>query len=292
MKPAPFDYLVPETLTAVLAALTQHGDEAKLLAGGQSLIPAMNFRLARPGVLVDINRLEGELAYIKTTANGGLRLGALTRHYQVERSPLVAQHDPLLQQMMPHIAHPQIRNRGTLGGSLAHADPAAELPLWAVARQAMLTIQSERGSRQVAASDFFTGLFATDLAADEMVTEIAVEPLPPRSGTGFVEMARRHGDYALAGVAAIATLAADGSCAAARLVCLNVGEVPQVAEQAAAILVGKQPTAVLFAAAADIAARDEIDPTDDIHASAAYKRHLVRVLTQRALGQAFENIKK
>ena len=292
MKPAPFDYLVPETLTAVLAALTQHGDEAKLLAGGQSLIPAMNFRLARPGVLVDINRLEGELAYIKTTANGGLRLGALTRHYQVERSPLVAQHDPLLQQMMPHIAHPQIRNRGTLGGSLAHADPAAELPLWAVARQAMLTIQSERGSRQVAASDFFTGLFATDLAADEMVTEVAVEPLPPRSGTGFVEMARRHGDYALAGVAAIATLAADGSCAAARLVCLNVGEVPQVAEQAAAILVGKQPTAVLFAAAADIAARDEIDPTDDIHASAAYKRHLVRVLTQRALGQAFENIKK
>ena len=292
MKPAPFDYLVPETLTAVLAALTQHGDEAKLLAGGQSLIPAMNFRLARPGVLVDINRLEGELAYIKATANGGLRLGALTRHYQVERSPLVAQHDPLLQQMMPHIAHPQIRNRGTLGGSLAHADPAAELPLWAVARQAMLTIQSERGSRQVAASDFFTGLFATDLAADEMVTEIAVEPLPPRSGTRFVEMARRHGDYALAGVAAIATLAADGSCAAARLVCLNVGEVPQVAEQAAAILVGKQPTAVLFAAAADIAARDEIDPTDDIHASAAYKRHLVRVLTQRALGQAFENIKK
>lgn len=291
MKPAPFDYLVPETLTAVLAALTQHGDEAKLLAGGQSLIPAMNFRLARPGVLVDINRLEGELAYIKTTANGGLRLGALTRHYQVERSPLVAQYDPLLQQMMPHIAHPQIRNRGTLGGSLAHADPAAELPVWAIARQATLTIQSERGSRQVAASDFFTGLFATDLAADEMVTEIAVEPLPPRSGTGFVEMARRHGDYALAGVAAIVTLAADGRCAAARLVCLNVGEVPQVAEQAAAMLVGKQPTAVLFAAAADIAARDEIDPTDDIHASAAYKRHLVRVLMQRALVQAFENVR-
>lgn len=290
MKPAPFDYLVPETLTAVLAALSQHEDEAKLLAGGQSLIPAMNFRLARPSVLVDINRLEGELAYIQATANGGLRLGALTRHYQLERSPLVAQHDPLLHQMMPHIAHPQIRNRGTLGGSLAHADPAAEMPLWAVARQAVLTLQSERGSRKVAAQDFFTGLFATDLAADEMVTEIAVEPLPPRSGTGFVEMARRHGDYALAGVAVLVTLAADGTCAAARLVCLNVGEVPQVAEQAAAMLVGKQPTAVLFAAAADIAAREEIDPTDDIHASAAYKRHLVRVLTQRALAQALAHV--
>lgn len=291
MKPAPFDYVVPDSLTAVLATLSQHGDEAKLLAGGQSLIPAMNFRLARPGVLVDINRLEGELGYIKATADGGLRLGALTRHYQMERSPLVAQHDPLLWQMMPHIAHPQIRNRGTLGGSLAHADPAAELPLWAVARQATLTIQSSGGSHQVAAPDFFTGLFATDLAADEMVTEIAVAPLPPRSGTGFVEMARRHGDYALAGVAAIVTLATDGTCAAARLVCLNVGEVPLVAEQAGAVLLGRRPTAHLFAAAAELAAREEIDPTDDIHASAAYKRHLIKVLTQRALVQAFEAVK-
>lgn len=287
MKPAPFAYVAPDSLTAVLQALAEYGDEAKLLAGGQSLIPAMNFRLARPEVLVDVNPLDN-LSFIRKTADSQLAIGALTRQFQLERDPLIAQHAPLLHEMMPHIAHPQIRNRGTMGGSLAHADPAAELPVYAVAREANLRIQSTAGERWVTASDFFTGLFATALAPEEMVTEVLVPALPPQTGTAFLEMARRHGDYALAGVAVIVTLDAERVCRAARIVCLNVGEVPMVATKAAAMLVGERPSEALLAAAAETAASQEIDPAGDVHASAAYKRHLIKVLTKRALGVATE----
>ncbi|MEM7117212.1 MAG: xanthine dehydrogenase family protein subunit M [Chloroflexota bacterium] len=289
MKPAPFAYVAPESLTAVLHSLAEHGDEAKLLAGGQSLIPAMNFRLARPSVLVDVNRLD-DLAFIR--ANGNLKIGAMTRQHQLETNPLIAQHDPLLHEMMPHIAHPQIRNRGTMGGSLAHADPAAELPVYAVARQARLRVRSVSSDRWVAADDFFQGLFATALAPEEMVTEVAIPMLPARTGTAFVEMARRHGDYALAGVAVIVTLDASGMCEAARIVCLNVGEVPMVAHQAASTLVGERPSADVIQAAAETAAAHEIDPAGDVHASAAYKRHLIKVLTRRALGVAIDRAKR
>lgn len=291
MKPAPFAYAAPESLTAVLQALAEHGDEAKLLAGGQSLIPAMNFRLARPAVLVDINPLDS-LSFIRQTPDSALTIGALTRQFQLERDPLIAAHAPLLYEMMPHIAHPQIRNRGTLGGSLAHADPAAELPVFAVARDVSLRLQSTTRDRWVVANDFFTGLFTTALEPEEMVTEITIPALPQRTGTAFLEMARRHGDYALAGVAVIITLDASGICQAARIVCLNVGEVPMVATEAAAMLVGERPSDALIVAVAEKAAADEIDPTGDVHASAAYKRHLIKVLTKRALSVAIGRVKE
>ena len=286
MKPAPFEYIAPESLDGALAALQEHGFDAKLLAGGQSLVPVMNFRLAQPAMLIDLNPLTA-LNYIRhDTATDELRLGAMTRQRQLEHSPLVKQHAPLLHETMPHIAHPQIRNRGTLGGSLAHADPAAELPVIAVALNGRFHLQSAADDRWIAAADFFTSLFETACADNEMLTEVALPPLPPRTGTAFTEMARRHGDYALAGVAAVVTLDANQVCTAARLVYLNLGEIPIVAETASSILVGHAFSEELVAETA-VSARQAIDPTGDIHATADYKRHLADVLTKRALRQAF-----
>lgn len=285
MKPAPFAYEAPPSLAAALALLAEHGADARLLAGGQSLIPVLNFRLAQPALLVDLNRVP-ELDGVQPTADGGLRLGAMVRQRTLERSTEVARRAPLLHMAMPFIAHPQIRNRGTLGGSLAHADPAAELPVVMVALQARFRLQRQDGARWVAAADFFEALFTTALAEDEMLTEVELPPLPPRTGCAFVELARRHGDYAQAGVAALLTLDENGRCQQARLVYLNLGETPMVAQRAAALLAGQTPTAERLAAAAETAARDEIDPTGDIHATAAYKRHLAAVLGRRALQQA------
>ncbi len=287
MKPAPFDYVAPDSLQAALALKAQHGDDAKFLAGGQSLIPAMNFRLAQAATLIDVNNLR-ELDYVRRDENGDLRLGALTRQRRLERDPLVKQYAPLLHDAMPWVAHPQIRNRGTLGGSLAHADPAAELPVIAVALEARLKAASARGERWIAAADFFKGFFTTDLASDEMLVEVALPPLPPRAGTSFIEFARRRGDYAVIGVAAVVTLNEGGACDEARLVYLNAGDGPVDAKRAASLLKGQKPSAEVFVAAANLAAEQEINPIGSIHASPDYQRHLARVLTGRALKQAFD----
>jgi carbon-monoxide dehydrogenase medium subunit len=287
VKPAPFKYYAPTSVDEALAHLAEHGWDAKPLAGGQSLIPTMNFRLAQPAVLVDLNNVS-ELFYIRPDGNSGLHIGAMTRQSQVERNPLVAERAPLLHETMPHIAHPQIRNRGTYGGSLAHADPAAELPAVTVVLNGRLRLRSQAGERWVPANEFFIGFFTTALQPDELLVEIALPPMPPRSGWSFQEIARRHGDYALVGVAALVTLDDRHQCQQARLVFLSVGEGPVEAQQAAAMLRGQVPTPEVIRAAAETAATADIDPGSDIHASADFRRHLARVLARRALEQAVE----
>ncbi|HEX7180491.1 MAG TPA: xanthine dehydrogenase family protein subunit M [Thermoanaerobaculia bacterium] len=287
MKPAPFEYLAPDSLDAVLDVLARHGGDAKILAGGQSLIPVMNFRLAQPSLLVDLNKLS-ELDFVRQGEDGGLRIGGMTRQRRLERDPLIAAAAPLLHEAVPFIAHPQIRNRGTFGGSLAHADPAAELPALAVALRARLRLRKAGGDRWVEAGDFFAGLFTTALEPDEVLVEAAIPPLAPRTGWAFLEVARRHGDYAQVGVAALVTLGEDGRCREARLVYLSVGDVPVEAREAAALLAGQEISAQAIAAAAEKASRDEMDPLGDIHATAEFKRHLARVLTGRVLRRAAE----
>ncbi len=285
MKPPPFAYVAPRSLEDLLEALAEHGGDAKILAGGQSLLPVLNFRLAQPAVLIDINGV-AELDFLRAGDDGGLRIGALVRQRRLERDPHVAHRAPLLAEALPFVAHPQIRNRGTFGGSLAHADPAAELPAVALASEARFRLVRKGGDRWVAAHDFFTGLFATALEPDELLAEIALPAPEPGSGTAFVELARRHGDYAMAGVAARVALDREGRCRTAKLVYLSVGDGPVDARHAAEQLVGRTIDAESISAASEIAATTEIDPVGDIHASADFKRHLVRVLTGRALTTA------
>jgi len=291
MKPAPFEYAAPATLAAALDLKAEHGDEAKFLAGGQSLVPAMNFRLVQAALLIDLNGLP-ELDFVRTDQTGELRIGGMTRQRRLERVPLGAARAPLLHETMPWVAHPQIRNRGTLGGSLAHADPAAELPVVALALQARLRAQSAGGERWIDAADFFVGLFTTALAPDEMLVEIALPPLPAHTGTAFVEFARRRGDYALMGVAAVVTLDDAGLIRQARLVYLNAGEGPLLAARAAGQLAGRPPAAERMAEAARLAAETEIAPSGNVHASVAYQRHLAAVLTRRALQRAVERAQR
>ncbi len=280
MKPAPFQYFAPTTLDEALTLLAEHGDAAKVLAGGQSLTPMMNFRLVTPAILIDLNRI-GELAYIREH-DGGLVIGAMTRQRQVERDARVAKHAPLISETMPFVAHPQIRNRGTLGGIFAHADPAAELPAVAIATNAKLKVKNQKRERWIEARDFFTGLFSTVLEPDELLVEIAVPTMPPRTGYAFQEMSRRHGDFALAGVACTLTLDERGVCREARIVFLGLGPLPIDARNAAKQIVGAPPNTDTIGAASE-AIDVEIDPSDDIHASAKFRRHLAQVLTRRAL---------
>lgn len=283
MKPAPFQYFAPTKLDEALTRLAEHGDAAKVLAGGQSLTPMMNFRLVTPAILIDLNRI-GELAYIREH-DGGLVIGAMTRQRQVERDARVAKHAPLISEAMPFVAHPQIRNRGTLGGIFAHADPAAELPAVAIATNAKFKVKNKKRERWIEARDFFTGLFSTVLEPDELLVEIAVPTMPPRTGYAFQEMSRRHGDFALAGVACTLTLDERGVCREARIVFLGLGPRPIDARNAAKQIVGAQPTPDAIRAAVE-AVDSEIDPSADIHASAEFRRHLAQVLTRRALETA------
>ncbi|GBL19402.1 carbon monoxide dehydrogenase [Anaerolineae bacterium] len=285
MKPAPFVYHAPTSLGAALMLKAEHGDEAKFLAGGQSLIPAMNFRIANPALLVDVNKLAA-LDYIHVVA-GELRIGALTRVQRLEHDPLVRAHWPLLPETVPHIAHPQIRNRSTVGGSLAHADPAAELPVILTALGGRLRLQSSTGERWVGADDFFVSLFTTAIATDEMLVEVAIPAAPARTGTAFMEVARRHGDYAMLGVAVVVTLDAAGACSAARLIFLNAGDRPMNAQRAAAALLGQLPGSAAIEAAAS-SATEELEPMGSVHATPAYQRHLARVLARRALRLAVQ----
>lgn len=285
MKPPPFEYHAPDSLPAALELLHEYGEEAKLLAGGQSLIPLLNFRLARPSVLVDLNRIP-ELDFIRSEAGGSLRLGAMVRQARLEHDPLIATRTPLLCEAVPFVAHPQIRNRGTLGGTLAHADPAAELPAVAVALGARLRVRSQGGERWIEARDFFTGLLSTALAADEILIEVEIPPAPPRCGWCFLEVARRHGDYALAGLATAVTLDESGTWTEVRLVYLSAGDGPVDASAAAEPLLGGRLDESRVQAVARQISATVVTPTGDIHASTEFKRHLCRVLTMRALQTA------
>src|ERR1700733_5042736 len=238
MKPAPFRYVAARSVEQALALKAEHGDEARFLAGGQSLVPTMNFRLTQPAMLIDINPLTA-LAGLKNGAGDHVRIGALTRYRTLERDSTVADRLPLIAEALPHIAHPQIRNRGTIGGNLAHADPASELPAIVVALAGQLRARSTRNDRWIAAADFFAGALTTTLAADEMLVEVKLPVAKPRSGACFMEVARRRGDFALIGVACIVRIDDDGRCAEAQIALCNAGNKPILAEGAGLSLVGR-----------------------------------------------------
>jgi carbon-monoxide dehydrogenase medium subunit len=290
MKPAPFEYYVPDSTEQALDLLREHGESAKLLAGGQSLVPAMNFRVVQPGVLIDLNKIAG-LSYIREEEDT-LHIGAMARERELEFAPVISRRTPLLAEVMPHVAHPQIRNRGTLGGSLANADPAAELPVIMLALEARLKVRSAEGERWVPAPDFFAGMFTTALAADEMLVEIELPFTPTRTGWSFMEVAPRAGDYALMGVAALVTLDENQRCQRARLVYLNAGDGPLQARDAAQMLEGEILTDELIESAAALASEQEIQPFGNVHASPDFQRHLARVLTRKTLKQAIERADK
>ena len=283
MKPAPFTYLRPDTVADAVAALADHGDDARILAGGQSLLPMLNMRLAAPEVVIDIGRLD-DLRAITETA-GAVRIGALARHTDVLASPVVAEHLPLIADAMSHVAHTAVRNRGTFGGSLAHADPAAEMPACALALGATLEAQGPTGTRDIAAGDFFRGVFATALAADELLTAVRFPAPPPGAWRGFAEVVRRHGDYAMAGLAAHGARAPDGTFADLRLVCFGVADRPVMALAAAAALT-QGPVSSQTIAAAQAALDAELSPDGDLYATPTMKRHLARTL----LGRVFANL--
>lgn len=286
MKPAPFKYHNPTTTAEAVKLLSDYGYDAKILAGGQSLIPTMNFRLAQPAVLIDLNNIE-ELSYIKATSEGGLRIGAMTRHSQVENSPLVAERAPLMIEAMKQVAHPQIRTRGTLGGSIAHADPAAEMPTICMVLNAKFKLRNASKERWVSADNFFISLFTTQLEPEDLLVEIEIPAMPANSGSSFQEVARRKGDFALVGVAVLVSLDKTGVCSDARISFLSVTDGTALAINAANILIGEKPTSEIIEKAAVIAAEKDIAPGDDIHATAAYRTHLAKVLATRALTEAF-----
>ena len=285
MKPAKFDYYAPTTRDEVLELLGQHGYDAKVLAGGQSLMPMMNLRLARPAVIVDINRVEG-LSGIASNG-GGMTVGAMTRQRQLERSSEVGARFPVISAAIPHIAHFQIRNRGTIGGSLAHSDPAAEIPALCLALNAEVTAASSSGERTITASDFSLGLLTTALEPEELLTQVR---LPSLDGDGewrwgFREVCRRDGDFALVGAITLILLDSDNVCREARIAMFGVGDGPLRASDAEESLVGRtvDPDARAEAAALVSAA---VDPGSDIHASAEYRKEVSGVMARRALEDA------
>jgi len=283
MKPAAFEYVVADSVEMAVASLAQAGGDAKIIAGRQSLVPMLNFRLLRPSVLVDINRIPG-LAHVREDGNV-VRVGALTRHHQLETSPVIAAHFPVLREAMAHVAHLAIRNRGTIGGSLSHADPAAELPMMALLLDAELRIVSSAATRTVAARDFFRDALSVDLAEDEIVTEIVLPKLPPNTGWGFEEVARRSGDFALAAVAVTLALS-DGRIAQARIAMTGVAPTARRVAEAERLLIGQR---LDDGVGSDVieAVRAAAEPPTDLHASSDYRRHLVGVLAARALAAAW-----
>ncbi len=284
MKPASFEYHAPTSLAEALTLLKEHAYDAKILAGGQSLVPAMNFRVTQPSMLIDINRIP-EISYIREEANS-LKIGTLTRERHLEFDPLIPKWAPLLAEAVPFIAHPQIRNRGTIGGSIVNADPAAELPVLMLALEARLKAKNTTGERWINAEDFFAGMFTTALTEDEMLVEIELPAQAPHTGWSFMEVAPRAGDYALMGVACLVTLDKAGKCQKAKLVYLNAGDGPVDAKAAASLLNDQTPSEDLINAAADKASQDEITPYGNIHTSVEFQRHLAKVLTQKTLKQA------
>lgn len=281
MKAPSFAYAKPRTLEEAFALLERHGDDAKLLAGGQTLLATLNMRLSSPALLVDITGLPG-LAGIAVKGKV-LRIGALTKHREIERSPEVAQHAPLLAQAAPHIAHVAIRNVGTLGGSLAHGDPAAEWPACCVALDADIVLAAKNGERRVKAREFYRGLFETALGAGELIAAVEFPILGAGHRSAFLELARRHGDYAIVGVAAVAR-SSGGVLSDVRLAFVGAGPTPILAKGAMAAVEGRK-IAPDVVAAAQAALAKELAPSGDLNGSPATKMHLARVLCGRALAQ-------
>jgi CO/xanthine dehydrogenase FAD-binding subunit len=290
MKPPKFRYFAPKSVGEALTLLEEHAAEARVLAGGQSLVPLMNMRLVHPDVLIDINGIS-ELSFIEAT-NGGLAIGALTRDAALAADKHVTEGLSVLNEAAHFVGHPAIRNRSTVGGSIAHADPAAELPAVMVALNAEMIARSSSGSRTVAAQDFFKGYLTTDLKDGELLTQVSIPGLPARSGSTFVEFARREGDYALAGVAAVVTLDENGAIADARLGLCSVGPAPVRPHAAEALLRGQRPGDEAWTAAANSVVSVLDEPLSDIHGSADYRRHLAGVLTKQALAAAAERAER
>lgn len=289
MKPAPFEYESPTTVAEAVSLLQRYGEDAKIIAGGQSLVPLLNLRLARPGYLIDINRVK-ELDYIRSV-NGGLAIGAMTRQRAVERSEVIAKQCPLLREAVLLMSHPQIRSRGTIGGSIAHADPSAELPAVMVALDGQFTAVGPQGKRTIPAAEFFVAYLTTALEPGEILTEITVPAWPVNTTSSFIEVSRRRGDFALAGVAVMLTLNASKSfCEGARIVYTGVGPVPVRRPEAEQMLVGQKPSDELFEKAG-LAAAADLDPDSDIHASAEYRKSVAAVIVRRALGVALDRAK-
>jgi len=283
MKPPAFEYVAAGSVEEAVSLLAEHDGEAKVIAGGQSLVPMLNFRLLAPAVLVDLNRIPGLDGV--SEQGGGLRIGALTRHRTLETSEIVKARFPVLNAAMQFVAHLAIRNRGTIGGSLSHADPAAELPTMAVLLDAEIEVAGPKGERVIAAQDFFESALSTTLEEDEIVTGVRLPALAAQTGWAFEEFARRSGDFGIAGVGVTVSLT-DGKVAQARVALLGVGQTPIRASAAEAVLLGKERNLELIAAAAE-AARQAAEPEDDLHGSADYRRHLVGVLTRRAVEAAW-----
>ncbi len=282
MKPPPFDYHAPETVEDALALLVRYGGEAKLLAGGQSLMPLLNFRLSRPAALIDLNRIPS-LAYVRED-DGQIRLGAMTRQRTIEFSPLVRQRLPLLAEATTLVGHLPIRTRGTIGGSIAHADPSAEYPAVLTALDGVVVARSPRGERALRPAELFQGYLTTHLGSDEVLVEVRLPAMPAGAGFAFEEFSRRHGDFAIVGIACM--LVGEGrNCASARIATAGAGPVPTRLRAAEEILEREGLSDSAIEAAAGRAS-ELVEPEDDLHASAAYRRNLTRVLTGRALRRA------
>jgi carbon-monoxide dehydrogenase medium subunit len=282
MKLPQFDYRSPETVDETVALLAEFGDEAKVLAGGQSLLPLLAMRLAQPAVLIDINRVS-EFATI--TRNGQLTIGTLTRHRTAQRSDIVIGAVPMLSAALEYVGHDAIRTRGTIGGSTAHADPAAEIPTVIRTLGGSVVATSARGSRTIEAEDFFQGFLTTSLEGDELVTAVNLPIDAPNSGWSFHEFSRRNGDFAIVGTAVSVQLNADGDIVSARIGLSGVSDEPTRATEAEAGLFGASPNDESFLIAAETAAA-EVSPSPDLHATVAYRRQLVKTLVRRCLTEA------
>ena len=283
MKPPVFEYAAPRTVAEAARLLGAHDGEAKVLAGGQSLMPLLAMRLSRPTLLVDLGRIEG-LEYVRDEG-GEIAIGAMTTKTAVLRSPIVASRAPLFAEATRLIGHPQIRNRGTVGGSMAHADPAAEYPAAALVLGARMRAASEAGERTIDAAEFFVMALTTALSPGEILTEVRVPAQAPRSGWSILEVSRRHGDFAMAGAAVTLSLAAE-KIASPRIVLFGIGTAPVRAHTAEEAIDGQRPGATALRAAAERARAAAGEPLADLHASAEYRRHLAGVLVERALAQA------
>lgn len=288
MKPAPFDYFAPATLSEAVALLQRHGDDAKILAGGQSLVPMMNFRLVRPKCLVDINLIPG-LSYVKES-NGKLVIGPLTRHRTLENSPLVQQKHGLLSEAVRLIGHPAIRTRGTIGGSIAHSDPTAELPTVLLALDGEVQVVGPGGRRSIAAQDLFVSYFTTSLEPGEICSEVVLPVPSPKAGWAYEEFSLRHGDFGIVGAAVVVEADGKNLCTQARVAISGVAPTPVRAIAAERFLKGQELTPAVLAEAGRKAA-EGLDPDSDIHASREFRQHLAAVMTERGLGRAVERLK-
>ena len=286
MKPSKFNYFAADSIDGAIAMMQENGEDARYLAGGQSLVPMMNLRVASPSTLIDLNGVS-ELSDIRISPDGGLEIGPMIRTRQLETDPDIAKNNPLLAAAAAHIAHSQIRNRGTLGGSVAHADPAAELPGITLVCGAKIHLRGPAGPRVVPAVDFFQGVFTTAAQSSELIEKICFPPWPQQRHWGFKEISRREGDFALAGVAAWFDINDDGAISNCSCGAIGAGDTPLRLHQAENTLIGSEPSLGLFKEAADTIDAD-IDPFDDIHASISYRREVTAVLLKRTLTEAWE----